>query len=1064
MLANRKVVFYQQQQVHGSRSGFAVILSLSLMSFVVLLLLSVTLSVRVETANAANSLDQLLARENARLGAYIALGELQRLAGPDQRATAPSGLLSSAVPNLHWTGVWDGSDYRADQPENRPFLAWLASGAPVESTLSETDRISVVNQNFDPSDDGVALAPEVVVGREPLPGGRAGEYGWWISDESTKFKIAVNDPYGGIAQSDIGQEEARRLLPGHFDWAGVESLAPGLVENLRELFSEKGPKVVMREDAGFIEPGLGSLVSEGFHEFTTHSLGLLTNSKDGGLRRNLTHLFESDLAFGSVLSGKRVFQPEDYQTGSLIDGNASFYGPRWEVLRDYYLNRAAPVADAEMNMVIGPAYAGTSDPFLSKPDSLDWMGRQLSEGDTLTTEPVNNRMTPVFTRVGLYFRARTEPLGDGSGQYRMLFDLYPRLTLWNPYSVSLRLGGGLKRFQIELLPNIAIFRNGALATAFTLRGIRNATVDYTNFNIDLPTTVLAPGEMRVFGLSSREVDLKTATGNSLAAYLEPYHAADAAIVYDVADYLPGFRLDPADNVEIRWHILSKFTGLASTKKYARFWLTENVGVATTLQNIDYVYLDDLSLVSHPPIPVSGLNSLESIPLEMGGIEIRLKHADETSSAEPINPLAHFNPRAIYNGQIAGDYLGPFAPNWAFELLDSEPVYQDFIDTPGGLLLQDSWGSGYEELGERRVVLFDVPRSRLTSVGQLRHANISSYANQPAYAVGNSLADPHVPASRIADRRDGISFTDLSWLMNDSLFDEYFFTGKEPGLGIDFALGEHLPNPRLVPFDPSVDSAALDSEEAAALLAVDGPFNVNSVSVDAWTAFLAGLGGEGFSSFDSFSDTSFDVPASEHPFFRLLWPMGPDPDSWRSGIYDLDILSLRGLANKIVDQVRLRGPFLHLSDFLNRRLSDDALGRSGALQAAIDQPGGINDSVEGAFPVAPTTEYPFPDNRASNQSAGSPPHLTQADLVASLAPFLTTRGDTFLIRAYGAVSASVSGGVPDTEVWLEAIVQRTVDPVYPDPTDRFRSDPDVDVDFGRRFQIVSLRWLNREEAL
>jgi hypothetical protein len=48
--------------------GFALILSLSLMAFILLLLLSVSTLVRVETVNAKQQLSQLKAKTNALLG------------------------------------------------------------------------------------------------------------------------------------------------------------------------------------------------------------------------------------------------------------------------------------------------------------------------------------------------------------------------------------------------------------------------------------------------------------------------------------------------------------------------------------------------------------------------------------------------------------------------------------------------------------------------------------------------------------------------------------------------------------------------------------------------------------------------------------------------------------------------------------------------------------------------------------------------------------------------------------------------------------------------------------
>jgi hypothetical protein len=78
----------------------------------------------------------------------------------------------------------------------------------------------------------------------------------------------------------------------------------------------------------------------------------------------------------------------------------------------------------------------------------------------------------------------------------------------------------------------------------------------------------------------------------------------------------------------------------------------------------------------------------------------------------------------------------------------------------------------------------------------------------------------------------------------------------------------------------------------------------------------------------------------------------------------------------------------------------------------------------------------------------------------LGPALTARGDTFMIRSYGDSISPVTGNVVG-KAWLETIVQRTVAPVTPlgvtapdkfTPSDRF----------GRRFEIVSMRWLTEDE--
>ena len=62
---------------------------------------------------------------------------------------------------------------------------------------------------------------------------------------------------------------------------------------------------------------------------------------------------------------------------------------------------------------------------------------------------------------------------------------------------------------------------------------------------------------------------------------------------------------------------------------------------------------------------------------------------------------------------------------------------------------------------------------------------------------------------------------------------------------------------------------------------------------------------------------------------------PDGSPGWSGVRFLDDNQLRKLAEECVKQVKLRGPFLNFSEFINRRLSKDELGLMGALQSAID---------------------------------------------------------------------------------------------------------------------------------
>src|SRR5690606_6705952 len=88
---------------------------------------------------------------------------------------------------------------------------------------------------------------------------------------------------------------------------------------------------------------------------------------------------------------------------------------------------------------------------------------------------------------------------------------------------------------------------------------------------------------------------------------------------------------------------------------------------------------------------------------------------------------------------------------------------------------------------------------------------------------------------------------------------------------------------------------------------------------------------------------------------------------------------------------------------------------------------------------------------------SPAFITQADIVTSLAPFMLTRSDTFLVRAYGD-SRNPGTGKIESRAYCEAIVQRVPAPF--DPTETNLMAPSGR--FGRKFEIVYFRWLTPGE--
>ena len=158
----------------------------------------------------------------------------------------------------------------------------------------------------------------------------------------------------------------------------------------------------------------------------------------------------------------------------------------------------------------------------------------------------------------------------------------------------------------------------------------------------------------------------------------------------------------------------------------------------------------------------------------------------------------------------------------------------------------------------------------------------------------------------------------------------------------------------------------------------------------------------------------------------------------AGYRTVDDDFLDALAAEIVIQIRQRGPFLSLAEFVNRQLSEGELALAGTLQAALNElakSGSTNfyaplqalSSVAVEDPPSPRgalydEEYQFPAAGAGFSGYGLPGWTRQVDILRPLAPILSARDDTFTIRAHGD-ARDVNGAIIARAV-CEAVVRRT----------------------------------------
>lgn len=491
------------------------------------------------------------------------------------------------------------------------------------------------------------------------------------------------------------------------------------------------------------------------------------------------------------------------------------------------------------------------------------------------------------------------------------------------------------------------------------------------------------------------------------------------------------------------------------------------------------------------------------------IDWRLK-TEADANGFPLQMIARFDPRCAFLHQSKQGYPCT-APSYQISArkLTSGTGLMELKGDHG------YWGPSNGASGEHYVPLFEIPTVPLLSLGQLQHyhagASLPPSSLNPGYIIANSWAHPYVRRDREEETHasDGL-IKDLSHQFNNRLFDRFYFSSLSPRPGeetvngriMDFAGGadlKPLPNPRMRRYLAPGHTVKnlLDRLTAipnpaqtpayrtiAANLLVEGAFNVNSTSVEAWKALLGSLDGFEIPVRDPLGTGTTLTASPGAPHARFALSNGNSAKRWR-GFRSLSDKQLQALAEAVVLEVKTRGPFSSLGDFVNRRLKGDASGLSSALQSAIDRTN-INQEFtalvteqqlqlaaqQGSQNSGADWSFPYPEHCIGPIGAGAPGFLTQGDLLQALAPHLSARSDTFKVRAYGDVTHPITGKL-EARAWCEAIVQRLPDYANflkseADKTDAAWVAPeDLQLDsnrsLGRRFRILRIRWLSPDEV-
>ena len=1185
---------YQSARTRSDK-GFALVVTLSLL--VLLTVIAVGLltlsSISLQTSTQGQAM--AVAQANARLALILAIGDLQKSLGPDQRITAAADILPTAkTSRAHWTGVWDTSTFNPATPSTKAFVRWLVSDSPSAIADAKADATATDVQLFTGKDAATSV-------KVPLVTVDSGSYAYWVEDLGLKADLGWSE--GEFANNERRQSARLSAAPGpdHGSFDGpfsgktnypvTKTAGNPWLDNLDKALSAADMPLVMGDPAN-----QSTWLRDGRHDMTLGSRGVLADVKKGGLRRDLSLAFEMDGAAeaeaatqfnlqagefvgnGDTLSApqkpaglpvnERFLWREYLGKGTPCAGSIQLgkilRGPNWWALRDYAnLYKRLSGSGGDYTIPARAYFPNRSSEgipissYYASVGNTDTWDLEISSSGRYLYRPARANYAPVNLGTSFLVSMLAKNVtGVAPNQTAELaVGLDPLFYFWNPYNrkikcenLAVTLGTGFPgRVVFEVTTNTGTpITSGDKPLLELLKNNMTSGVNAINFLIKGPL-VIEPGEVVIAspiaapsgGVGTVEAVLGYATANDSGIIMtklngsspinmpldsrvafsfvqsgngtpDARHQMDTSLPKGTAITPAMLAADPTLLGEQTQHILQTL--------WAR---TDQQGRAEAVDH--YVSPKGISAVGSgaaPPPPrvrnetvsalvntkvIYGAHSLLIKPASPGGLGTR----------RPYEMFARFNPAPSL---MKRDYYNVCNPNQICRhVTASSPVA---VLNDSGIDFSTAarntfWGLSYQSSGSTAVPMANIPSGPLFSLAVFADANLSIMGTDPFQAVGNSWSSPLIPPSSAYGTVDtrGVGFVtaqDFSWLINDALFDRYTLSGIAPAFTIGgggysatgtltdsltkFFSADHLAaqaNPVLRPhLPPDKTAAAITAELAAndgykkmaAYSLIDGAFNVNSTSDAAWTAFLRAnrnLAVDYAQSGGSDGGSGSPFPSSDSPV-KLA---GAKPQ-W-SGFSRLSDAQVSALATRIVAQVKLRGPFMSLSDFINHKMGtvDAAQSYTGALQAALDLEAAAGSGINAASRAAaggtaPTgyTAAAFNGNPVLGSgtmvTTGIPGDITQADLLLPLAPRLAARSDTFRICGYGE-ARSKDGNQILAKATCEAVVQRF--PEYLDPaTDAANNEPWDEASssgttlnamnqlFGRRFKIIRFRWLSPSE--
>ncbi len=838
------------------RRGFTLVVTVSLMVLLAVVAVGLLSLASIELRKSGQGDAMAVARKNARLGMMLAVGELQKHAGSDQRVTATSSVLGTEVENASWVGVWRTDGLKSDATPNPLLRADTRSGTGYTDRRSQTPAYTAESEclawlvSGEQPNPKSALTGEGAIdlrsGSVPVRvskvavGGRTnGAYAFHVSDESTKAKVSLADPYL-TSQPDAANPEG----DGMKRWLAPQSTDTGVFFKGTPLTAEQAEKTISARQleltslAGGQSPEeLRELVRTRGDHFTVHGLSVLSDPVEGGLKGDLTAFLEDNKA---PALGKITAITDTTAINGRLGASRTRSGPKFGMLRNWYQLRNSVTKSAGGHVLEN-----------QRPNAS-------SQGKISIVDPgsgyVKPLIQPVMTEACYYLNHVLD--GGGTASTRITELIYPRVVLWNPFSVKLKTTGHvvlfdfLRNHTIRATYRTASGGTGEKQISYNTNGQRDQMPGF-----QIPPTEFAPGEALVFcaPTQNRAFNGGDLRANTLSATASPADLGFFTRAWPNNDLGAGIdpnsvELEYVFNGNVYWNnsqidgrtqTITLHAPTGSSPVTAANLLTGGGPVAVRQMSLDNFSRGNNGrwLPSYTKRNIRRLSDVTAgrIPpdslLAYGG---RFRFLYETYSnrvhGQPFNepwyysPLAHHNINAPNIHRWPNDNIfglqynavsgtGGFGPHlYAYGVIAQARQWSEWLDpevmprrSASGAFRTAVFADASFASSDSVYPVYDIPLpgAPLVSIGALQHAPLSPFAWHPTHAVGNSIPSPFVPmanstSERISDETslwsskaatlsssnditgfdrvaNEVLLNDLSYELNQALWDRFFLS-------------------------------------------------------------------------------------------------------------------------------------------------------------------------------------------------------------------------------------------------------------------------------------------------